>query len=497
MPDPETHPFLLWRLSRRDILRQVPPATVMFGFSTVACAREPANAGLFANIPTLRLPENVTTIVTEGWSRKGSGGARYVFDPTIDVAWVRRYPRSSAISANGRGFRLDQAGGDVRQYGAIGDGRQDDTAAINEALSRGGSVTLSGPAVYRVTGRLLMPIDGTRLQFDASVTLHANAWQYRGGQIPFGNTIHITGDNCEVVGTGPTSVIRNDGSDANGVGFLHCGGGRVAGLSLQGGKGRLSAIKDDTFQSGISIVNDPASNRRGNISRTIVEDCTISEWMQYGINLYGALARDVVLRRNVITRIGLIGDKESVGSGIAITRGAGPIRIQGNTISGNKGCGVFVSSAGVQITNIVIMDNRISDNGREGICCSEEKLFGAVAAIGQDGVTINKNRIENNGAAGVRVGTYDGVGSIVALSIVDNQISGNRGSGMLLQANTDPARGVDANVTDNQFTANGDYGVTIGLNRIRLRHGRNSFERNRQGDTIDHRGGIARRLMEQ
>lgn len=469
----------------------------MFSFSTVACAQELADVGLFVDIPTLRLPESVTTIVTKGWSRKGSGGARYVFDPKIDVAWVRRYPRSSAISANGRGFRLDQVGGDVRQYGAIGDGRQDDTAAINEALSQGGSIALSGPAIYRVTGRLLMPIDGTRLQFDASVTLHANAWEYRGGQIPFGNTIHITGDNCEVVGAGPTSVIRNDGSDANGIGFLHCGGGRVAGLSLQGGKERLSAIKDDTFQSGISIVNDPASNRRGNISRTIVEDCTISEWMQYGINLYGALARDVALRRNVITQIGLTGDKESVGSGIAITRGAGPIRIQGNTISGNKGCGIFVSSAGVQINKIVIVDNRISDNGREGICCSEEKPFGAVAAIGQVGVTIQKNRIENNGAAGIRIGTYDGVGSIAALTILDNQVMGNRGSGVLLQANTDPARSVDANVANNQFTANGDYGVTIGLNRIRLRHGGNSFDRNRRGDTIDHRSGTARRLMEQ
>ncbi len=496
MPDPNICPAPLRRMSRRDLLHQAPIAVAMFGLSTVACAQESANAGLFVNIATLRWPANVTTIVTEGWSQKGIGGGRYVFDPRVDRIWVQRYPRSSAISADGRGFRLQQVGGDVRQYGAVGDGRQDDTAAINEALSQGGSVTLPGPATYRVNGRLLVPIDGTQLRFDALVTLHTRAWQYRGGQTPFGNAIHITGDDCEIIGAGPTSVIRNDGSDANGIGFLHCGGGRVAGLSLQGGKDGLSAITDDTFQSAVSIVNDPASNRRGRPSRTVIEDCTISAWMQYGINLYGALARDIVLRRNIITQTGVAGDKVSVGVGIAITRGVGAIRIEGNTIANNKGCGVFISSAGVQITDIVIFDNQIAHNGREGVCCSEERQFGTIAAIGQRDVKIRKNRIINNGAAGVRAGTYDGVGSIVGLSILDNDVAGNGGSGVLLQANTDPTRSVDAVVTENRFVANGDYGIAIGLNHIGLRHGRNRFDRNRQGDSVDHRGGTARRLIE-
>lgn len=495
MPNPDTCPATTWRLSRRNLLQRAPIAVAMLSVSTVACAQRTVKARLFVDLAASRLPAGVTTIITEGWSRKGMGGGRYVFDPRVDAAWVRRYPRSSVISADGRGFRLDQVGGDVKQYGAVGDGRQDDTAAINEALSRGGSIMLPGPATYLVTGRLLVPVDATRLRFGASVTLHTRAWQYRGGQIPFGNAIHITGDDCEIVGAGPSSVIRNDGSDANGIGFLHCGGGRIAGLSLQGGKDQLSAITDDTFQSGISIVNDPASNRRGRSSHTIVEDCIISDWMQYGINLYGALARDVVLRRNTITLNGLSGDQESVGSGIALTRGVGAIQIEGNTIAHNKGCGVFISSAGVQIEDVVIVDNQISENGREGVCCSEEQHFGAVAAIGQREVTIRKNRIKNNGAAGVRAGTYDGVGSILDLSILDNRIVGNQGSGVLLQANTNPARSVDAVVTGNQFVANEDYGITVGFNRIVLRHLRNTFDRNRRGDSVDHRGGTARPLV--
>jgi hypothetical protein len=483
-------------ISRRDLLRQAPIVATIWGLPAVACARTAANANLFVDIPAMSLPSSVTAIVTEGWSQKGVGSGRYVFDPRVDRAWVQRFPRSSAITVDGRGFRLDQVGGNVRQYGAVGDDRHDDTAAINEALSRGGTVVLPGPATYRVTGRLLMPVDTTRLQFEASVTLHTSAWQFRGSQIPFGNAIHVTGDDCEIAGAGPSSIIRNDRSDANGIGFLHCGGGRVSGLSLQGGKDRLSAITDDTFQSGISIVNDPASNRRGRISRTIIEDCTISEWMQYGINLYGALVRDVVLRRNTITLNGQTDDRESVGSGIAITRGVGPIEIGNNTIARNKGCGIFISSAGVQIERVVIVDNEIAYNGLEGICCSEERNFGAVAAIGVRELTISKNRIENNGATGVRAGTYDGVGSITGLSILDNRIANNRKSGLLLQANADPARGVDATVSGNQFIANSDYGIVVGLNRISLRHDGNRFDRNRRGDSVDHRSGTARRLID-
>lgn len=466
----------------------------MLAFPATACAQTDVDAGLFVDIPKLRLPDGVTAIVTKGWSRKGVGGARYVLDPRVDAAWVARRPRSAAISPDGRGFRLDRTGGDVKRYGAIGDGVADDTAAINEALADGGTILLSGPGTFRVTDRLSIPVSRTRLLFEASVTLHSAAWRYRGGQVPFGNAIHITGDDCEVTGAGPTSVLRNDRSDANGIGFLHCGGGRVAGLTLRGDKQHLSAITDDTFQSGISIINDPASNERGRPSRTVVEDCTISDWMQYGINLYGALVRDVAIRRNVITGIGRTEDRESVGAGIAVTRGVGALRIEENDIVGNKGCGVFASSAGVEMDGITITGNRIRNNDREGICCSEEAHFGGVDAVGMRAIAIIGNRIEGNDAAGIRAGTYDGVGTITGMTIADNRIADNRGSGILLQSNTDPSRSIDMTVRNNQFIANRDYGIAIGLNRLGLYHAGNRFDRNGRGESIDYRGGTARAL---
>lgn len=483
--------------SRRDVIRHGSGALLLIATPTVACAQTDITTGLFTDIRQLDVPAAALMIRTRGWQKPGVGAARYIFDTRVDRAWVARYPRSSTISANGRGFRLEASGGDVRQYGAMGDGQADDTAAINEALASGGTVMLTGPATYRVTDRLLLPIPRTRLLFDKAVTLRTQAWRYRGGQTPFGNAIHITADDCEVLGTDPTSILENVGSDANGIGFLHCGGGRVARLTLKGGKQSVRAIVDDTFQSGISIVNDRVNHLDQHPSRTTIEDCVIIDWVQYGINIYGDLANDIAIRRTVISRTGTNDDRSSVGGGIALTRGVGPILIEDSTISDNKGYGLFISSAGAEVHDIMVLNNRIIGNGLDGIRASEERNFGGIDAIGLRRVTISRNRIEKNRAMGIRVGTYDGIGSIRDMVVTRNRLIENRGSGVLLQANDVPGRDVHAAVEENEFIANGEYGMAVGLNRISLRHDGNRFDRNRTAATVDYRGGAPRPLAAQ
>lgn len=482
--------------SRRDIIRHGAGALILLGMPTAACAQADTMIDLFTEISDRDLPAEIGAIRTRGWRTPGIGAARYVFDTRVDRNWVAKFPGSAAITANGRGFRLEGVGGDVRQYGAFGDGRADDTAAINEALMRGGTILLAGPAIYRVTDRLLISVARTRLLFDKDVTLRTRAWRYQGSQTPFGNAIHITSDDCEVLGAGPTSVLENFESDANGIGFLHCGGGRVAHLTLKGGKEGLTAIVDDTFQSGISIVNDHINNLGQRPSKIVIEDCSIIGWIQYGINIYGDLARDIIVRRTHISQAGNADDKGSVGAGIALTRGIGPVLVNGNTISGNKGYGIFISSAGAEVRDVTVSQNQILDNGLDGIRASEERNFGGADAIGLCGVTISNNRIEGNGAVGVRVGTYDGIGSVKDMAIVRNRIIGNRGSGILLQANDIPGRDVSAIVEKNELIGNGEYGLAVGLNRITLRHRGNRFERNRSAATIDYRGKTPQPLVE-
>jgi hypothetical protein len=487
-------PSMHWMTSRRSVLRHASASLALLPLWSSSAAAAEMAVDRFTRIHTLTLPDNVAAIVTSGWDRPGLGSARYVFDPRVDRDWVRRSPRSATITANGRGFRLDTRGGSAFQYGAAGDGVADDTAAINEALSHGGEVRLEGPAIYRVTDRLLLPLARTRLLFGPSVTLQSSAWRYRGAQLPFGNAIHITGEDCEVIGSGPGSVLDSSESDANGIGFLHCGGGRVAGLTLLGGKRTIAAITDDTFQSGISIINDTGSSRSGRPSRTIVEDCVVTDWMQYGINIYGDLATGIIVRRNSVTGGGVAADRESVGAGIALTRGIGPIVVEDNTISGNKGFGVFVSSAGAEIRNVSILRNRIIDNGREGICCAEEKNFAGTELAGQQGIKISDNRIEGNAAAGIRLGTYDEIGWIRDAEIRRNRVRGNAGSGILLQSNATKGRNVSATLEDNEVLENAEYGIAVGLGPTALSQRGNRLERNGRGASVDYRGGAPRRL---
>lgn len=475
--------------SRRDVMKRGSGLLLLLPLPSAACAQADVAVDLFTDIAGCNVPGDVGVIRTRGWGTLRIGAGRYVFDPRVDNAWVRSHPRSAALVADGRGFRLDSVDGDVRQYGALGDGRADDTAAINEALSHGGTITLAGPATYVTTARLLLPLTRTRLVLGPDVTLRTSPWHYQGRQTPFGNAIHITGDDCAVIGAGATSVIENVGSDANGIGFLHCGGGRVAGLVLKGGKAGVPAIADDTFQSGISIVNDRANHPAARLSRVVVEDCMVVDWAQYGVNVYGDLTSKIVIRRNTLSSNGRAGDALSVGAGIVLTRGNGPILIENNIIADNTGFGVFISSAGAEIHDVTVSHNRISRNGREGVRCTEEKHFGGSGTIGQRRVAIIGNSIEENGDAGVRAGTYDGVGSIGQMTIAGNRIANNRGSGILLQADAAVGRDVDVAVTNNRLIANADYGLAVGFNRVGLRQDGNKFERNRQGSTIDYRSG--------
>jgi len=51
--------------------------------------------------------------------------------------------------------------GDVRSYGAVGDGKADDTAAIRKAVASGRGVVRFGAGTYRVTGTVLIELDKT------------------------------------------------------------------------------------------------------------------------------------------------------------------------------------------------------------------------------------------------------------------------------------------------------------------------------------------------
>jgi hypothetical protein len=67
--------------------------------------------GLFTDGHTLTIPSGTDLVRTSGYSTVGIGSADYVYDATVDSAWVAAHPGGGFVSANSRGFRLAGAHG--------------------------------------------------------------------------------------------------------------------------------------------------------------------------------------------------------------------------------------------------------------------------------------------------------------------------------------------------------------------------------------------------
>lgn len=122
---------------------------------------EVVTLALFPGARRVQLPAACTLVYTAGHVQIGEGGACYRHDTTVDAGYVRTHPRTAFLDADGRGFRLGGRTVNIRQAGAIGDGRADDTAAIRDALALveadGGGIVDIPPGAYRVTSPITLP----------------------------------------------------------------------------------------------------------------------------------------------------------------------------------------------------------------------------------------------------------------------------------------------------------------------------------------------------
>lgn len=111
--------------------------------------------GLFSQAPLLNIAAGINIIATSGYSTLGVGSAVYIYDATVDAAYVTANPRSSFISANSRGFRLDREQDfSPEMFGSPANGVGDDgpgMAALSAFINtNGGGVISLSPVLYRV-----------------------------------------------------------------------------------------------------------------------------------------------------------------------------------------------------------------------------------------------------------------------------------------------------------------------------------------------------------
>jgi hypothetical protein len=87
--------------------------------------------GLFTSASGLSIATGTDIVRTSGYTTLGLGIADYIADAAVNAAYVAANPRTSFISANGRGFRLaEHRVITPHAFGAVGDGVTNDTAAV-------------------------------------------------------------------------------------------------------------------------------------------------------------------------------------------------------------------------------------------------------------------------------------------------------------------------------------------------------------------------------
>lgn len=164
MIDPWSRRDVFGHLIAGGVAIHMPGAETIYGQVATGTGSEPAKVATLALFPgaeRVRLPTTCTLVCTAGHTRIGEGAACYRRDPAVDAAYVRTHPYTAFLDADGSGFRLAGRAVDIRQTGAIGDGRADDTAAIREALAvvegAGGGIVDIPPGAYRVTAPITLP----------------------------------------------------------------------------------------------------------------------------------------------------------------------------------------------------------------------------------------------------------------------------------------------------------------------------------------------------
>lgn len=93
----------------------------------VADITEALQVGRFIMLPNIYVPVGTDLVQTSGHTLTGIGGARYVFDATVDAAFVAAHPLTASLSKNGRGFLLSEQFPTPEMAGARGDGVTDDS----------------------------------------------------------------------------------------------------------------------------------------------------------------------------------------------------------------------------------------------------------------------------------------------------------------------------------------------------------------------------------
>ena len=347
---------------------------------------------------------------------------------------------------------------DVREHGATGDGRTDDTAAFQAAIGAAGS-----------GGEVRVP-DGTYLV----------------------GTLTLDGDGFRLRGTGPSSVLKFKGggnflllSTGNGSSVedlrLEDGGepiivigqnARTAIDDEDGADGRADGELRDGFTArGLEVVCTNGGSSGivvAGTHRAVVEDCRISQAgtatdkTHDGIRIHAArdmVVEECAVRGNTVTGA-FFRSIQSMGRGVRQD-----LRVEGNEVSGSVRVGIFAYRA----AGLSVVDNAVADSSGNGIffdptvsnrgvgVCANNRVercagYGILTEESKNGTEIRDNTITSCGT-GLLIG-----GGCIGLTVAGNTITDSTEFGILADrfagtANKQPA--AEATIARNTIQRSG------------------------------------------
>jgi len=349
----------------------------------------------------------------------------------------------------------------VLDFGADSTGATSATSAFQLAVANGGVVYIPS-GTYKLDSKLTLSTNNTTLWLAANVTLNLSG--VTATQSPFGNQIHITANNCAVIGSGPSSLLQMaSGSPANAIGLNQGNLLTIQNLTIDGDKTTVTPFEDDTFGSAISIVCTNAGGATTD-ARATIDNVYMKNFFHYGVNIYGEQANGIKIVNCNIESMGVNAQAFSVGGGIVSTVSPSDIIISNNVIKNCKWSAIFVSSGGANSSNYVITGNAIHQNGYSGsgsgIHFAQEAQYGCVVGKGLSNVVVSGNICTGNARSGV-IFNVDTVGYISYITVTGNTLEGNTYAGLEISCtNTSPSVISNVMVSGNQVAQNGTYQIT-------------------------------------
>jgi parallel beta-helix repeat protein len=317
----------------------------------------------------------------------------------------------------------DDEPGAVRRYGAVCDGRADDTAALIRAGNFNQAVYISPSLVCRVTGPLT---DGIR---------SGQRW-YGGGKITTAD-----GFNFTVFSVASKTDVTFDG--------------------LVGESGALDVPYNKAHARFIEFVS---GSHRGRVINSRITG------FQQAVRVHGST--DITIENNDVIN--------ADGWGISIQTDSDDAKITNNRISGTiHEHGVYVSgSRGNRIRAPIVQGNTVSESTYDGIKLSytddavvaNNVTFsnggqGIYATVGTNRADVHDNVAHSNGKAGILV--FDGSSSSDDNLIHSNTVRANRGPGIAVSSSrsgTVSRTSVENNIVEDngqEDDGSGRYGIVV------------------------------------